>query len=110
MLSFFLFYSIGTLEGIARSTRYLSSFSQVQVPNMTLELLILLPFSLFLVFSALCLLLCRSHPWHTSLICWTYNLLPVSNNSRVPCVTGAYELVDRFTVVTSFCIPYVLPL
>lgn len=84
MLSFFLFYSIGTLEEIARSTRYLSSFSQVQVPNMTLELLILLPFSLFLVFSALCLLLCRSHPWHTSFICWTYNMLPVSNNYRLP--------------------------
>lgn len=81
MLRFFLFYSIGTLEGIARSTRYLSSFSQGQVPNMTLELL---PFSLFLVFSALCLLFCMSHPWHTSLICWTYNLLPVSNNYRLP--------------------------
>lgn len=84
MLSFFLFYSIGTLEGIVRSTRYLSSFSQVQVLNMTLELWILLPFSLFLVFSALCLLLCRSHPWHTSLICWTSYLLPVSNNYRLP--------------------------
>ena len=101
MLSFFSFYSIGTLEGIARSTRYLSSFSQGQVPNITLELLILLPFSLFLVFSALCLLLCRSHPWQTSLICWTYNLLPVSNDCRLP---GNRSEIISIVPVYSSCI------